>query len=270
MGGGSEMIPTADKVGEPVDDDAFQAMEQEFQKELEKAWKLVDGAREKEQRGRETIQMLKVEISNLTKLAEKGSILQKPDKNVTELLHMKEKLVQEKDKLLVEVVQLRKQATELSQNYSTLEKERNEKELKVQELQQNLQLVNTEIQKEQRRKERGERDLRQAKEEIEAKEAEKKSLEQQVINGKEALSKLENQVKELKQSQDTAKTELEDLNIKLEKMHLEHQIQQKTNEQLASENNQKSVLIKNKEEEINYLKQEVTRLTKQKEAAKKN
>ncbi|XP_076308256.1 cilia- and flagella-associated protein 58-like [Tachypleus tridentatus] len=341
MGGGSELVSTADKVGEPIDDDKFQVLEEEFQKvlkniagdkkldkfrseyeklhealykshenekrlmqkcrefnaeiaangskvaaalklseddkmtieslkkELEKAWKLVDGAREKEQRGRETIQMLKVEISNLTKLAEKGSSLHKSDKNVTELLQVKEKLIQEKNNLLSEIVQQRKQTTELSQNYSALEKELNERELTVQELQQNIQLMNTEIQREQRKQERAERDLRQAKEEIEAKETEKRDLEQQVIKGKETLSKLENQVKELMQSQDTAKTELEDLNTKLEKMHLEHQIQQKTNEQLTSDNNQKSVLIKNKEEEINYLKQDITRLTKQKEAAKK-
>ena len=41
--------------------------------EIEKAWKMVDAAHEKETRARETIQALKQEITNLTKLVEQGA-----------------------------------------------------------------------------------------------------------------------------------------------------------------------------------------------------
>lgn len=41
--------------------------------EIEKAWKMVDAAHEKETRARETIQSLKQEISNLSKLVEQGA-----------------------------------------------------------------------------------------------------------------------------------------------------------------------------------------------------
>ena len=41
--------------------------------EIEKAWKMVDAAHDKEQRARETIQSLKLEISNLSKLVEQGA-----------------------------------------------------------------------------------------------------------------------------------------------------------------------------------------------------
>ena len=44
-----------------------------LRKELEKAWKMVDAAHEKEQRAKETIQSLKVEINNLSKLVEQGA-----------------------------------------------------------------------------------------------------------------------------------------------------------------------------------------------------
>ena len=44
-----------------------------LKKEIEKAWKMVDSAHEKETRARETIQALKQEISNLTKLVEQVS-----------------------------------------------------------------------------------------------------------------------------------------------------------------------------------------------------
>ena len=41
--------------------------------EIEKAWKMVDAAHEKETRAKETIQGLKFEISNLSKLVEQGA-----------------------------------------------------------------------------------------------------------------------------------------------------------------------------------------------------
>ena len=41
---------------------------QQLKAELEKAWLMLDAANEKEQRGRETIETLKVEIDNLTKV----------------------------------------------------------------------------------------------------------------------------------------------------------------------------------------------------------
>ena len=44
-----------------------------LKKEIEKAWKMVDAAHEKETRARETIQSLKLEIANLTKLVEQGA-----------------------------------------------------------------------------------------------------------------------------------------------------------------------------------------------------
>ena len=42
-------------------------------KEIEKAWSMVDASHEKESRAKETIQSLKIEISNLTKLVEQGA-----------------------------------------------------------------------------------------------------------------------------------------------------------------------------------------------------
>ena len=44
-----------------------------FLQEIEKAWKMVDAAHEKETRARETIQSLKLEIANLSKLVEQGA-----------------------------------------------------------------------------------------------------------------------------------------------------------------------------------------------------
>jgi chromosome segregation ATPase len=44
-----------------------------LRKEIEKAWKMVDAAHEKEQRAKETIQSLRIEINNLSRLVEQGA-----------------------------------------------------------------------------------------------------------------------------------------------------------------------------------------------------
>ena len=44
-----------------------------LQKEIDKAWKMVDAAHEKEQRAKETIQSLRIEINNLSNLVEQGA-----------------------------------------------------------------------------------------------------------------------------------------------------------------------------------------------------
>ena len=41
--------------------------------EIEKLWKMVDAAHDKEARARDTINQLKLEIANLTKLVEQGA-----------------------------------------------------------------------------------------------------------------------------------------------------------------------------------------------------
>ena len=44
-----------------------------LKREIEKAWKMVDAAHEKEGRAKETIQQLKHEIQNLSRLVEQGA-----------------------------------------------------------------------------------------------------------------------------------------------------------------------------------------------------
>ena len=44
-----------------------------LKKEIEKAWKMVDASHDKEARAKETIQQLKLETSNLSKLVEQGA-----------------------------------------------------------------------------------------------------------------------------------------------------------------------------------------------------
>ncbi|KAG9461953.1 hypothetical protein GDO78_015278, partial [Eleutherodactylus coqui] len=95
--------------------------------EIEKAWKMVDTAYEKEQRAKETIQSLKEEIGNLSRLVEHGAGLSMgQEHSLNDLLTMKEDLTRERDQLLAEVVKLREslmQATNQKQETERLKEE---------------------------------------------------------------------------------------------------------------------------------------------------
>ena len=64
----STMVSEALKIGE---DD--QSSISQLQSELEKAWVMLDASNEKENRARETIKALKIEVENLTKLVENNT-----------------------------------------------------------------------------------------------------------------------------------------------------------------------------------------------------
>ncbi len=69
---------------------------------------MVDTAHDKESRARDTINQLKLEIANLTKLVEQGAGLSYgQDSNVQELMKTKEELTKQRDTQLEEIVMVR-------------------------------------------------------------------------------------------------------------------------------------------------------------------
>ena len=67
----------------------------------------MDAAHEKESRARDTINQLKLEIANLTKLVEQGAGLGiGQDASVQELMKQKEELTKQRDAHLEEIVQV--------------------------------------------------------------------------------------------------------------------------------------------------------------------
>lgn len=69
---------------------------------------MVDSAHDKESRARDTINQLKLEISNLTKLVEQGAGLSfGQDTNVQELVKMKDELTKQRDTQLEEIVMVK-------------------------------------------------------------------------------------------------------------------------------------------------------------------
>lgn len=96
---------------------------------------MVDAAHEKETRARETIQSLKLEIANLSKLVEQGAgLTMGQEHSVNELLKIKEDLTRERDDLLAEIVKLRENLTGSQNKLNKLEQGQDETSQKIQEV----------------------------------------------------------------------------------------------------------------------------------------
>ncbi|XP_035672654.1 cilia- and flagella-associated protein 58-like [Branchiostoma floridae] len=238
-----------------------------LKKEIEKAWKMVDAAHEKEQRARETIQSLKQEISNLTKLVEQGAgLTMGQEHNVNELLKIKEDLTKERDQQLEEIVKLRESLAKAGETAMQAEQDRADAEAKITELNQDIQMRTNEAQREQRKKEKMERELKNSRQELETKQKDMQSKEQQLQRNKEDLGRFEQQLKEQRIQNERLVKESDVLNQRFTKLQNDYENQLISADQLAQENQTKVQELKQKEDEIQALRQDTLRITKMREA----
>uniref|UniRef100_G3TWZ9 Cilia and flagella associated protein 58 n=1 Tax=Loxodonta africana TaxID=9785 RepID=G3TWZ9_LOXAF len=216
-----------------------------LKKEIEKAWKMVDLAYDKEQKAKETILALKEEIVNLTKLVEQGSGLSMDqDSNIRDLLKFKEEVTKERDQLLTEVVKLRESLAQITEQQQDTERSREEAEQTISQFQQEIQLRQNEASRESRKKEKLEKELKQIQTDMDSKQSEIKALQQYVQKSKEELQKLEQQLKEQKILNERAAKELEQFQMRNAKLQQENEQHSLVCEQLSQENQQKALELK--------------------------
>jgi len=267
----AEIVTNSSKVAQALKlshDD--QASIQQLKQELEKAWKMVDTATERETRARETIQSLKVEISNLTKLVEQGTGLSMgQESSVNELLKVKEELTKERNDLALETVELKEQLAVCSNAQLKAESDLEDAESRIADLQQELQVKQNEIQREARKKEKLERDISSQKKDLDGRINEIKNYQTQLQKGKDDQLRLEQQLKEQRIQHEKAIRDMDVLNTRLTKLQQDYQNQIDTADNLANDNQNKNVELKAKEEEIHQMKQEIVRLTRSREATQK-
>lgn len=228
---------------------------------------MVDAAHDKEQRARETIQSLKLEIANLSKLVEQGAgLTMGQDHSVNELLKIKDELTKERDDKLSEISKLREELSGATTKQQKAEQDREEAEMKIAELKEDIQVRSNEAQREARKKEKIEKELKQAKSDLETRTAELKTKAGNLQRAQEDISKLEQQLKEQRILNEKAMKDTDLLNARLTKVQQDYDQQLLSCDQLATENTQKAAELKAKEDEINALKQDTVRLTKMREA----
>ncbi|NWW64754.1 CFA58 protein, partial [Ifrita kowaldi] len=227
--------------------------------ELEKAWKMVDKAHEREQKTKETIDSLKKEILHLNNLMKERA---GQEYNVEDLLRFQEEVTEERDQLLSEVVKLRQSLTEITEQQQETEKAKNEAEESVLQLQQDIQLRQSEELREVRKKEKMETELKNLLAEMDNKQAEIQKLQQQIENNTEEQLKIENNLREQQTLNENAGKELEQLKMKNQKLTQESEQQSAMIDDVLKDIGQKTAQLKEAEDEAAQMRLEISKLSK--------
>ncbi|NWS36331.1 CFA58 protein, partial [Polioptila caerulea] len=227
--------------------------------ELEKAWKMVDKAYEREQKTKETINSLNKEISRLNNLMKERA---GQEYNVEDLLRFQEEVTEERDELLSEVVKLRQNLTEITKQQQETEKAKNEAEQSVLQLQQDIQLRQNEELREARKKDKMETELKNLLAEMDNKQAEVQKLQQQIEKDKEEQLKIENNLREQKNLNEKAGKELEQLKMKYQKLTQESEQQNAMIDDMMKDISQKTAQLKELEDEAAQMRLDISKLSK--------
>uniref|UniRef100_A0A8C8AGH3 Cilia and flagella associated protein 58 n=1 Tax=Otus sunia TaxID=257818 RepID=A0A8C8AGH3_9STRI len=231
--------------------------------ELEKAWKMVDTAYGKEQKAKETINSLQEEISRLTNLVEQGSGLSLgQEHNIQDLLKLKEEITKERDQLLSEVVKLRQSLTQVTEQQQSTERAKNEADQSIMQLQQEIQLHQNEASREARKKEKMERDLKNLLAEVDNKEAEIKNLQQHIQRNKEEQLNMEQHLKDQKILNEKADKELEQLQMRNNKLMQESEQHRVMFKEVMQDIQQKTAELKTRDDEVTQMRLEISKLNK--------
>ncbi|XP_070700110.1 cilia- and flagella-associated protein 58 [Pempheris klunzingeri] len=239
-----------------------------LKRELDKAWKMVDAAHDKEKRDKETIRNLKEEVANRIKMAEQQSGFSMGQEQ-NELRKMVAEVTKERDQLLTNVEVLREKLNKATATQQEIEAQRDSAVENISQLQQELQVQQNEISREMRLKEKLDKEVKQLHIDMEAKMGDIKALNVQGQRAKEEQQRLEQQLKELKVLNERSTKELEQMQVKNTKLQQECEQLVSVKEHLSLENQQSANELKIREEEVNQMRQEIAKQTKMREAIQK-
>lgn len=235
--------------------------------ELEKAWSQASIARSKEKRATETVNSLKLEIINLSKLVEQDvGLTMGQEYNLREIIKEKENILVENQKLTEEIESLKSEMEILMQKDSEFNRIIEEAKLQVSQSNQELLGCKLEIQKLSRKQEQLEDEISNQKRIIENKDVQITKLNQGVQVYKQDLAKQEQTIKELMSSLEKNKKEVELQYSRYQKLQNENDQLFIKNDSLMIENSQLGQQLKRKEEIIESQKFENIQTQKMRDA----
>eukprot|EP00397_Hematodinium_sp_SG-2012_P012444 GEMP01012615.1.p1 GENE.GEMP01012615.1~~GEMP01012615.1.p1 ORF type:complete len:648 (+),score=198.80 GEMP01012615.1:345-2288(+) len=155
-----------------------------LQKEIERAWKMVEGSHEKEQRAKDTIINLKTEITNLSRLVEQGAGLSINQENaLKDLISQKNDLNKHRDLLQSQVSQLQNQHIAYERKVNKLEAGKLAANEALDQLKEQLAVKKAIVEKEQHEKEILDLHLKKLRETLEIKRCNIEQKKEEVLAG---------------------------------------------------------------------------------------
>ena len=242
-----------------------------LKKEIEKAWKMVDAAHEKETRAKETIQQLKKEIANLALLVEQGAGITVGQENtVRDLIRIKDELAKDRDLLQNQGMSLKNELSTKVEEIRKLQIDYTQKEELHTTLTEKYSLAKRDLETEVKKRERNDKELKELNLVLQNRLADIRQKTLLIGQGYDSIQRLEHMLKDEKNRTDRFVKEFDTLNNQLEanKKSLEEEIAANAN--LMSQNTQAKAELNLKDYEIAQLKGAQQKLIKMKDNQQKS
>lgn len=236
---------------------------QKLKKEIERAWKMVEASHEKEQRAKDTIHTLKVEIANLSHLVEQGAGLSVNQENtVNSLISQRDELIRTRDKLDAQVKKMTEDNIALTKGVQQHESERIQGEAEIANIQDVLNAKRTEAEREMRRRERLEKESLELKGTLEIREKTLRDMKQTIVAQETQKEELDKRLKEQRHKVDGMNQEEQKVLQEIEEMKRVNAEEEEKRKRLHEDNQQLGKEIKIKQEEIKTALSEKDKLQK--------
>lgn len=243
-----------------------------LKKEVEKAWKQVDEAREKESQARDNIKALKIEIQSLQRVVEQGANTHSrlsplpfslpPDDTspagaglnvggeeeaLNEMLRQKDDIVKERDGLVDQIARLRSDSLETTEKLKRAEQEKLQLLDEIASLKEQINARKLESDRQLRLKDKLEREVKDLRSTLDSRQNEIRNKQQLVAQAEESIGRYENMVRDTKQQVEKMKREYNSLVERALKLQQDLDEQGRQNTQLQSDISTKTLEIKSKE-----------------------
>jgi len=228
-----------------------------LKKEIERAWKMVEASHEKEQRAKETIHNLKVEIANLSHLVEQGAGLSVNQENtVNSLISQRDELLKARDKLENQVQTLTNDNIVLTETAQRYESEKVQSEVEIADVKDMLNAKRTEEERETRRRDRLEKELQELKGTMEGRDRQLRAVKNEIKQQEETREHLERQLKEQRRVVESLNQDEEKLLREISELKRMNKEEAEAKKIIHEENLALGVEMKAKHEEIRTWTQE--------------
>jgi len=239
-----------------------------LKKEIDKAWKMVDQAQDKERKARETIQRLKGEIGNLSRLVDQGAGLNIGQENaVNELLKQQEQMQRQMDEQVAEIERLRLQASESAREAEDLRSKLSLAEVSQQQLNDRVSALKAQQHNEQRRTETLKQEVLQVKkvneeqnQTISVRSSQITALQQQVQQLESQLAAAKHQIADRDHEVARQNDERDLLKRRVDELSINHRQLLDDREQLQQQNAQLHVQIQQAQSNVKSLEKQIGRL----------
>jgi chromosome segregation ATPase len=239
------------------------AMEQ-VKQDVDRTWKLVDAAREKEENAKKKLAEQKYELSEVRRKVDSNDIIPQEQQNLLhELKKKKDEVLDIKDEKINKLKDIRNTNSDLIKKKNDLEDRKANLQSLIKGLKDAIQMSNTEAESQEARKKKLEEQLEETKVSYENKQVEVRKKEMQKIEISKELKELQKEIEFKREDHSLNIEKIKSTSITNEKLSENLKKSEEDNQTLIIEAQKKELEIRKYQEELNRKEEENSKIYKE-------